>query len=398
MTIENTATLRYPALPQRNRNKYGGSETNNTDARCGFVWRLLQLPADIAPLFDSEANSSPLTIRGSESADAVITSDNATFALKLVQTSNTLMIVSKNNTEITATINPEDTPFMLKEPTFEYTVEASVKSYIEMEKVVPTAIDQLHALLAPTIYCGPYKEQKRVLAASTNRNNEKHLEYTLHDLGGVVQASRVELNAALNEIGAVEIGGVYRLVSPTFLNEFLHLFIASVDIDEKDYNAMINSDAVSMMADNDIPEEIILHCFHLITDELKQGSGIYKLSGPKICRFEQSQINVENFMDQWSKVTPSIFKPSLDYLQGLYILDEVSEIDCYIKYFPKSKLPAAAKERLEQLFHERRKWKATDIMPYIKDLAENSKKLDLILLKYGRVSKIGNIVYYTSRF
>ena len=63
----------------------------------------------------------------------------------------------------------------------------------------------------------------------------------------------------------------------------------------------------------------------------------------------------------------------------------------------KSNLPFSPKERLEQLFLVKRKWLADDLIPFIEDLAENKKKLDVLLLKYARVSNSEGRVYYTSR-
>jgi sister chromatid cohesion protein DCC1 len=63
----------------------------------------------------------------------------------------------------------------------------------------------------------------------------------------------------------------------------------------------------------------------------------------------------------------------------------------------KSNLPFSPKERLEQLFLVKRKWLAEDLIPFIEDMAENKKKLDVLLLKYARVSNSEGRVYYTSR-
>lgn len=54
-------------------------------------------------------------------------------------------------------------------------------------------------------------------------------------------------------------------------------------------------------------------------------------------------------------------------------------------------------ERLEQLFIARRKWSREELLPYIFDLADDSKKLDLLLLKYARLSRVRDVLFYSKR-
>ncbi|ORY50485.1 hypothetical protein BCR33DRAFT_762792 [Rhizoclosmatium globosum] len=382
-----TITLQYP-------------HTNPNEPQ--YRYRLIQLPPEVAQLIDN-GKADTLTIRGLEADDAVITTDSATYALKEVQTSNTLLLLQHSTATTAHPILLEEDDDMMNDLDNEnYSVSASLFSYIDLERVVPKATDQLIQLLTPSTYHGPHKEQKRMQGGA----GSDAILYSWDELGGIVQASRMELKSALDTVGAVELEGSFRLISPTFLNEFIQLFVASCDIDEKDISALTEEDALQMMAEHDIPEAVVLHCMHLMSDEVEIGAGIYKLSAQKICRATGTEVlmqvkhktTLSNFMKEWKKVTPSAFEVSLEYLQGLYLLEENSAMHQEIKYFPKSKLPPIAKDRLEQLFQVRRKWASADIMPYIQDLAENKKKLDLLLLKYTRLSKVGDQVYYSSRF
>lgn len=104
--------------------------------------------------------------------------------------------------------------------------------------------------------------------------------------------------------------------------------------------------------------------------------------------------------------------------QGLCLLHEEPN-GPVIQYFPKALLPLDAKSRLETLFQVRKKWLYADILPYSKyitstvtckcmqsliiivlvsDLAPSTKKLDAILLKYARMSRVDDQAYYTSRY
>ncbi|KAJ3010442.1 UNVERIFIED_CONTAM: hypothetical protein HDU68_002131 [Siphonaria sp. JEL0065] len=376
-----TATLSYPC-----------KDASQTQYR----YRLVQLPSEVAQLFD-DGKVNLLTIRGGEDSDAVLTTETSTYAVKEVQTSNTLLLVNLDASQPMLSINEDELS------TTAYTVQASLSSTVELEKIVPKSVDQLTHLLVPSTYTGPYHEKKRMQGQS----GFNVTLYSWDELRGIVQASDAELKHSLNELGAVEFEGSYRLISPTFLNEFIQLLVASIEIEDKDMNAITEQDALQMMAENEIPESVILHCLSLVADEIEDvGSGIYKLSSSKICRTTGTEVllSIKNklplntFMKEWRKVTPSTFELSLDCLQGLFLIEETNSMGNEIKYFPKSKLPPIAKDRLDQLFQVRRKWSSHDIMPYIKDLAENKKKLDLMLLKYTRLSKVGETVYYSSRF
>jgi sister chromatid cohesion protein DCC1 len=72
-------------------------------------------------------------------------------------------------------------------------------------------------------------------------------------------------------------------------------------------------------------------------------------------------------------------------------------VDPIIRYFPQSLLPTEAKNRFHDLFNIRHKWHKDDILPYIEDLASNHKELDPIILKFARISKLGENVFLTSR-
>ncbi|KAJ3061231.1 Sister chromatid cohesion protein DCC1, partial [Podochytrium sp. JEL0797] len=355
-----------------------------------FRYRLLQLPPDVASLFESGSGTS-LSIRGSEDDDAVLTTASNTFAIKDVHSSNSLILVNRNPKDPELMLLEQD----LEEPTADenYTVAASLATYIEINRIVPKSKDQLIHLLTPSTYHGPYLEQKRVSKLDAADMNL----YSWDVLCGIVQASDEELRSSLDDLGAVELDGSFRLISPAFLNEFIQLFVASAEIEEKDTSAITIQDALQMMDEHEIPEAVILHCLRLISDEVSEaGSGIHKLSPQKICRATGIQVlmsikhkaSLHKFLKEWRKVTPGAFEISLECLKGLYLLEENTTSNQHeIFYFPKSNLPPIAKDRLDHLFQIRRKWTSTDMMPYIDDLAENKKKLDLLLLKFTRLSK-----------
>ncbi|KAI9352549.1 hypothetical protein DFJ73DRAFT_349558 [Zopfochytrium polystomum] len=102
-------------------------------------------------------------------------------------------------------------------------------------------------------------------------------------------------------------------------------------------------------------------------------------------------------MKEWRNETPPEFEINLDLLKGHYLIEYQDSTTATIRHFPKSCLPPSAKERLEHLFQIRRKWVREDLLPYVDDLAEDDKKLELLLLKFGRTSREAGVTYYSRR-
>ncbi|KAI8613966.1 sister chromatid cohesion protein Dcc1 [Chytriomyces sp. MP71] len=334
--------------------------TSSSDAE--YDYTLLELPKDVAALFES-GDGTPLVIRGGCDSDAVLCAHNTAYSVRLVSTSNTLLLAKEDRVVSTLSVYAELAP-------------ASTAA----------AVAHVRALLADCAFSMDHARGPRV---------------SLAQLYEVVQASDTQIRAALEECGAFEFDACVRTVDPVFLNQFIQLFIAAIDIFDKDTNALTKQDALDMMAEHEIPDPVIEHCLTLVGEETVAGSGIYALSHRKICRItgsetlmslEAQNTPINEFMKLWRKATPSSFDLSLDHLQGIYLIE--GDLNQTIN---KSALPASPKERLEYLFTIRRKWAANDIRPYIEDLAENKKKLDLLLLKYARLSRAGDIVYYSAR-
>jgi len=56
------------------------------------------------------------------------------------------------------------------------------------------------------------------------------------------------------------------------------------------------------------------------------------------------------------------------------------------------------KQRLEELFYAKPKWKDSSLLPYLQDIESNKKVIDRALIKYARASRVGKQTFYTSRF
>ena len=84
--------------------------------------------------------------------------------------------------------------------------------------------------------------------------------------------------------------------------------------------------------------------------------------------------------------------------QGNYLESELFGSDLTtLKYFPASDLPADPAARFSDLFLTRSKWRGEEIIPFLSDIAVNSKERDKLLLKYCRTVTEPHGLRYTAR-
>jgi sister chromatid cohesion protein DCC1 len=105
-------------------------------------------------------------------------------------------------------------------------------------------------------------------------------------------------------------------------------------------------------------------------------------------------------MEVWKKLGQDVFIPKLEYLDGLYIMNErakLHRIERDIQYFPVSELSTDPPQRFSALFAEKPLWTSDEIIPFLVDLAPKKKEQELLLLKYARTHKTANRIQYGSR-
>jgi sister chromatid cohesion protein DCC1 len=69
-----------------------------------------------------------------------------------------------------------------------------------------------------------------------------------------------------------------------------------------------------------------------------------------------------------------------------------------LKYFASADLPPTPAERFGELFLAQTRWKKSDIVPFLRDIALDEKECEKLLLKYTRmIMDSDGIAWYTSR-
>jgi sister chromatid cohesion protein DCC1 len=162
--------------------------------------RLFEIPASVAD--DYEAGISFKLIGPKDaSTDVVFCSENKTFTVKKVETSNSIFIVQPS-----ASTN--------------YTVSAHCKHYYEIKPTAPR-VDRIVSLLKASEYRGHDREEEV--------NWQKVTLYTKDQFLSEIQASCAELNSQLELLGVVEIQGKMRLLAQDYLLGKVDGYLTRID-------------------------------------------------------------------------------------------------------------------------------------------------------------------------
>lgn len=157
--------------------------------------RLIEVTEDI---LKSVRNSEVLKIIGpvkssgkGVASDAVLTSNDKTFSIKKVETSNAVYILNPSSSDV-------------------YTIQSASQDYYEL-KSIPPRVERICEMLKLSLFDGTDTGTENLVDASCL------LSYD--DLRNEIQASDREFSDILFSLGVVELGGKMRLLSKTAIAE-----------------------------------------------------------------------------------------------------------------------------------------------------------------------------------
>lgn len=106
----------------------------------------------------------------------------------------------------------------------------------------------------------------------------------------------------------------------------------------------------------------------------------------------------EDFIFAWEKSLNDLYKPDISNINDMFLSEKhpgSGRIE--IKKYFRTDLPSDAESRFISLFKTRSRWQYDELIPFITDLGKDTKELDAIVLKHGRVSTNKNVRYITPR-
>lgn len=368
-------------------------------------YHLLELPTDLVPLFDPSADSeksSPaikkrkltrLTIKGRFDDQAVLTTDDQTFALRSVSQSNSLLLCSFNTN-----LSLESKPLLY--------LRSNVTDTLELTPVVPR-LQRLMGLLAASSYDGEDEEK--------GPQKQAVRKYTLKQVKSIVQASPKELEAGLLHHHVIELDGFVRQLSSQHLTTILQALISHLDLYAFLSERVPLKETVQALGNmhglrKQVIEPVLTRFFGRSNDDADSSDeqtvavdtvAIVKFLGvQKLRSMARLPISLEAFTQSWIKDCLSdAFQSlaSLSLLEGEFILHPaplptatlfpVTNTAVQIQYYSVQELPTEPAARFQDLFLTRPSWIAHDLLPFIKDLALNTKQQDSLLLKFARTTK-----------
>lgn len=318
------------------------------------TYKLLQLPPEILEKLSEEGEQSNLVIK-SDINSLVLCTDSQTYKLRQMNHSNTVLLMNKDQ---------DDRLIGFLKSSYEYEL-TPMKGTIDTSNI--------------PIYNG------KTVAHSSHGIN-------LIDLEDNSLCSHEEFLQNWYELGGFEIDGFAYIMSVDIITDLLFLIITKLMSLGKDGSFSID-DVSSVTNSNYNPTMLIstIHKFATISNDsrwiLNDGKitewfGIYELSKTNNRLISQSE-----FLLNWKTSLPSFYNPPLDIVQlhGYYC----SPMENKLLYIDPNSLSDNLAQRFKELFELDKKWNYNEFIPFIQKFVPLGKKVDSVILKFGKKKKIG---------
>ncbi|KXS13395.1 hypothetical protein M427DRAFT_156679 [Gonapodya prolifera JEL478] len=351
------------------------------DTHSSDSYRLLELPSDLVPLFQdedgSEDDGSGLIIRGLPNDNLVLVTGDATFNVRGLQTSNSMLILGSEREDGSRQI------------------VAQTSTYLELTLATPK-LERLKVLLMEHVF-DPEEDQMEVSDVPA---------LDTETLRSATQASDEELYKGLSELHAINIDGHWKILAPRYIKSLLLTIVYAAVAADQPLSRLDLDWCTSVLSDGERPPrgDVVEHVLHMFSEA--EYPPIYSFSPPLISTFlgkyilkEHKSLPLDSFMLGWRKETPPDCEVDLKFLEGFYVTETApGRSITHIHYISKDDLSLEPKDRFQELFARKQRWEEAELLPFIRDLAPDRKKLDVILLKFARVSRTGSTATYTTRF
>lgn len=381
--------------------------------------------------------------KGGRDEEAVLCTSKETFAVKDVQTSNLVMLVSKDgvgrsldtedNTRIGAMVDSGDgyngraTQQGMLEGAKRgdaVAVTALVNAHLEVNRV-PGRLHRLDTLMM---------EQYIIQDVGGQGEVESVGGKTWDELVSEIQASPVELAEALEDVNAVRIHGKWKGVSQEAHSTFFRLLLLTAAENGWDVERIPGAEMANKLEKHGIPVQLTLQLLHRAScnpietesnsssvvniEELDRQDAVdacatYSLQPEHVCKhvglgllLEREQWdNIDTFVEAWRSRLPEGMGPGLHVLEGEALFckggkeKKNSGKVSNIRRLSAKSLSRDPEERFSQLFAIQNEWTYEQMFPYISKLAGPGQTVEEVMLKYARACQTNpnDDVTYTHR-
>ncbi|KAJ7180177.1 sister chromatid cohesion protein Dcc1 [Mycena crocata] len=348
----------------------GFSATLTDDAG---AFKLLELPSELCKLIESAVDTlSPLrlSIKGQSGEDAVLCTDDATYTIRSVVLSNSILVVT-----------PQQGTDMV-------VIRDQVNEILELTPAVPK-LHKLSSLLRGREYDDVHDSEEQ-------RTSDGPGGLTYAAAQAAIQASDAELANGLRQRRILDIHGELRPIAPAYLTSILETILNFLVSQSMSTGAVLAEEVAATLADeNEISRAVstqVMAWFGKVEDGLwtMDVEAVLREIGLGILRqHKDDPIAITALLDKWKLAVGDTFEESvsLTLLSGNYLASPATlNTGETLVYFPSSALPVDPPSRFVDLFLTRPRWKAEDIAPFLSDIAINTKDRDKLLLKYTRAT------------
>ena len=322
-----------------------------------YTYKLLQLPPAILEKLSQDDQPSDLFIK-SDINSLVLCTDSQTFKLRQMNHSNTVLLMNKDQ---------DDRLVGFLKSSYEYEL-SPMEGTIDISNI--------------PIYDG------RSISPHSSHN------IRLTELEDDSLCSHKEFFKNWCELGGCEIDEFAYVMSVNVITDLLFLLITKLMSLGKDGSFTI--DEISSVVNNNYNSSMLTSIIHRFATTSSNNSNQWVLNDGKITKWfgihELSKTNnrlisQNEFLLNWKTSLPSFYNPPLDIvqLQGHYC----SPMENKILYIDPNSLSENLAQRFKELFELDKKWNYDEFIPFILKFVPLGKKVDSVILKYGKKKKIG---------
>ncbi|KAL0092998.1 sister chromatid cohesion protein Dcc1 [Phycomyces blakesleeanus] len=212
--------------------------------------------------------SGNITIKGLAEEEAVLCTDAATYIVRQVNTSNSMLLALPESNNVISVVD-------------------DLSSSIELIPCI-ARLQRIDSLLRDTSYAGHHRE-----SSLTDKTF-----YTFNDLLSLVQASEAELRRGLEERYVFELNGYCRIVDQSHLHRLIDVLVTYCVLQDIDVKAIPVDIAKQMIqegvrqdeeyATGQIPDQVVLACLRSFAADPKFGldkDSVVCLDENKVCSF-----------------------------------------------------------------------------------------------------------------
>ncbi|KAK9794336.1 hypothetical protein WJX73_004181 [Symbiochloris irregularis] len=348
-----------------------------------------------------------VTIKGERDGEAVLCTQDKTYALKQVETTNTVLLVegrAEGNSQAPTPAKgagPNNNGLLSQiqqnakaDANEKVTAVALCASHLELQQTAPQ-FAPVHKMLQAHAY-GREDESEHMDAdgdadMAEGRSREPP---SFQDLLDDCQASSSELQEELDRCGAVQLDGLWRAMDGEYVAMLTDMLLLTVQQHGWSLTDVPEAGMCEALGADGYDGRLVRHCLSRLGKPCSSTEEpAWHLGNEQVCMHVarkllkgQSRWALSEFEERWVEELPQEMQPHVSMLKA-EVLTETLSGEHILKYFPESRLSKIPEQRFAQLFQARARWKLDDLEPFLQGLQAPGQSIESLLLRHARGSQ-----------